>query len=172
MRARTVALVGLVLGVGAAAGADPVEFKPFASADGRYKVLAAGPVKTETAEVKTPSGPLTLTLDSVKAGGATYLVTYIDAPEAVAKGPPGPRLDKVRDANKGADGKVLSEKDVTVGDEKHPARDLLIEKPGGRLRARAVIAGTRLYQVMIQGPAEVVGSKDADRFFESFEVTN
>jgi len=28
-----------------------------------------------------------------------------------------------------------------------------------------------MYQVMIEGPKEFVTSKDADRFFDSFEVT-
>lgn len=171
MRGAAFAVVGLAGVVGLAAAADPIEYKPYASADGRYKVLAAGPVKSETTEVKTPTGTVTVTLDTVKAGGVTFLVTYADAPEAVAKSPPGPRLDKVRDANKGADGKVVSEKDITVGDDKHPGREVWIDKPGGRLRARAIIAGPRLYQVTVQGPADWVGSKEADRFFDSFEVT-
>ena len=50
-------------------------------------------------------------------------------------------------------------------------RDLLIEKPDGFLRNRVVIAGNRLYQVMVQGPKEVVTSPSADRFIDSFEVT-
>ena len=54
---------------------------------------------------------------------------------------------------------------------KHPGRDLLIEKPTTVVRNRVVIVGNRLYQVLIQGPKQFVGSKDADRFFDSFEVT-
>ena len=54
---------------------------------------------------------------------------------------PAPRLDKVRDGNKGADGKVLEDKDLTVGAEKYPGRDVLIEKPDGCIRNRIVIAG-------------------------------
>ena len=83
----------------------------------------------------------------------------------------GPRIDKVRDANKGDKGKVLEEKNLTIGIEKHPARDVLIETPEGCLRNRIVIAGARLYQVMVRGPKDVVTSASADRFLESFEVT-
>jgi hypothetical protein len=176
MRARTFALVGLVAGIGFAVHAQPTplaEYRQFASADGRYKVLFPGPVKTETTDIKTATGAtLKLTLDSVKViEGVIFMVTYIDLPDDVAKQPAGPRLDKVRDGNKGTDGTVLLDKEVTVGVEKHPGRDLLIEKPTLHLRNRAVIAGNRLYQVMLQGPKELVTSKDVDRFFDSFEVT-
>jgi hypothetical protein len=171
MRARTFALVGLVAGV--AGAADPAPgFQPFASSAGRYKVLFPGPVKTETTEVKTPSGgTATVTLDAAKAGGVTYLVSYVDVPDAVAQQPPGPRLDKVRDAHKGTDGRLLADKELTVGGEKYPARDVLVGRPDGTLRVRVVIAGSRLYQVMARGPREGVTGADADRYFGSFEVT-
>lgn len=151
---------------------EPLDFKPFASSDGRYKCLFPGPVKTEAEEVKAGSATLKLMLDTVDVSeGVHFMVTYIDVPDAVAKMPHGPRLDKVRDGNKGADGKVQLDKEIEVGPDKHPGRDLLIEKPNFFLRNRAVIAGNRLYQVMVQGSKEFVTSKDVDRFFESFEVT-
>ena len=51
------------------------------------------------------------------------------------------------------------------------ARDVLIEKTGFFLRNRIVIAGSRLYQVMVLGSKEVVTSASADKFLASFEVT-
>jgi hypothetical protein len=148
------------------------EFKPYASTEGRYKVLFPGPVKTDTVPVKTDKGGVTVTVDSVELkAGTSFLVSFVDAPDEVAKQPAGPRLDKVRDANKGPDGKVLEDRELTVGMEKYPARDVLIEKPSGCLRNRVVIAGNRLYQVMVQGPKDVVTSPSADRFLASFEVT-
>jgi hypothetical protein len=174
MRTRTFALVVLVsaLGLTAAADTPKPEYKPFASSAGRYKVLFPGPVKTETTGVKTELGELTLTLDSVDlTPEVTFLVTFIDFPASGAKVEPARRLDRVRDGNKGAAGKVVSERDLTVGVEKYPGRDVLIEKPKAFLRNRIVVAGSRLYQVMIQGPRGFVTSPDADRFFDSFEVT-
>jgi hypothetical protein len=174
MRARTFALVTLVAAVALSARAadPPVEYRQFASSAGRYKVLFPGAVKSETTDVKTPAGDRKLTLDTVEVSEAlVFLVTYIDTPDDVAKAPAGPRLEKVRDATKGTDGKVLADKEVAVGADKHPGRDVLIEKPAAVLRVRIVIAGNRLYQVMIQGPKEFVTAKDADRFFDSFEIT-
>ena len=149
-----------------------VEFKPYASGDGRYKVLFPGPVKSESFDVKSDKVNLKVTVDSVELrAGTAFLISYIDAPDEVAKLPAGPRFDKVRDANKGDGGKVLEEKDLTVGLEKFPARDVLIETRAGCLRNRIIIAGPRLYQVMVQGSKEVVTSPSADRFLASFEVT-
>jgi hypothetical protein len=111
-------------------------------------------------------------IDSVELrGGTAFMVTYVDAPDEVAKSPPGPRINKVRDANKGEGGKVLEEKELTLGAEKYPARDVLIQTPDGHLRNRIVIAGARLYQVMIRGQKDVVTSASADKFLASFEVT-
>jgi hypothetical protein len=170
MWVRTFAAIGLLTGMGIASG--QVEFKPYASSDGRYKVLFPGAVKTETVDVEAGQMALKVTVDSVELrAGTAFLVSHVDAPEEVAKQPAGPRLDKVRDANKGAGGKVLADKDLTVGAEKFPARDVLIENAGGCIRNRIVIAGRRLYQVMVQGPKDVVTSPSADRFLASFEVT-
>ncbi len=163
--------VGLVIAVAIAHGQ---EFQWFASAAGKYKVLFPGVVKSEVREIPAGKETLRLHLDSVELKGDTvFLVSYVDAAEEVAKKPVGPRLDKVRDGNKGERGKVIDEKDITVslGMEKFPGRDLLIEMPTGYLRNRVVIVGRRLYQVMIQGTKEVVTSPSADKFINSFELT-
>jgi hypothetical protein len=170
MRARMFAVVGLVTIFGAVSA--QVDFKQFASTDGRYKVLFPGAVKSETVEVPSGKTQLKVMIDSVELrGGTAFMVTYVDAPEDVAKTPAGPRIDKVRDANKGEGGKVLEEKELTLGTEKYPARDVLIQTSDGHLRNRIVIAGARLYQVMIRGQKDVVTSTSADKFLASFEVT-
>lgn len=174
MSARMFVTLGSVVALAVAGrlAAQAPEFKLYASTDGRFKVLMPGAVKTDTTEVKTETGQATVTIDSVELrGGTAFLVSFVDAPESVAKQPANKRFDKVRDAIKGTDGKVLEEKSLTVGIEKFPARDVLIEKPTGCIRNRVVIAGNRLYQVMVQGPKDVVTSPSADRFLNSFEVT-
>ncbi|MBP3958792.1 hypothetical protein J8F10_26400 [Gemmata sp. G18] len=172
MRARTFALVALLAASPLVAHAQ--DFKQFASADGKYKVLFPGAVKTETTDIQAGKDTLKLTLDSVELkGDTTFLVSYIDASDEVAKKPAGPRLEKVRDGNKGEKGKVLDDKEITiaVGEEKFPGRDVLIETPTGFIRNRMVIVGKRLYQVVVQGSKEVVISPSADKFITSFEIT-
>jgi hypothetical protein len=164
------AIIAVVLNLGIASA--QVDFKLYASTDGRFKVQFPGPVKTETVEVPGGKDKLKVTIDSVELrGGTAFLVTYVDAPPEVASSPAGPRMDKVRDANKGQAGKVLEEREFALGMEKYPARDVLIQTPTGFLRNRIVIAGSRLYQVMIRGEKAVVTSPSADTFLASFEVT-
>ena len=172
MRTRTFAVLGLLAAVGLVRAAQGPEFKLYASTEGRFKVLMPGAVKTETVDVAAGKDKLTLTIDSVELrAGTSFLVTFIDATEEAAKQPAASRIDKVRDGNKGPDGKVVEEKEVTLGAEKHPGRDVLIEKPSGFIRNRIVIVGRRLYQVMVLGSKEVVTSASADKFLASFEVT-
>lgn len=170
MKTRTCALVVLMAAL--AGGATGQEFKPHSSPTGRYTVLFPGEVKSVTSDIKAGTETLKLTLDTVELkGGTVFMVSFVDSSDEVAKKPAGPRLDKVRDGNKGTAGKVIEDKAVTVGTEKYPGRDLLIETPAGFLRNRAVIAGNRLYQVMVQGTKEVVTSPSADKFIASFEIT-
>ncbi len=172
MRARTFALIAILATTSLVARGQ--DFKQHASADGKYKVLFPGPVNTETTDIQAGKDTLKLTLDSVELkGDITFLVSYVDASDEVAKKPAGPRLEKVRDGNKGENGKVLNDKEITValGDEKFPGRDVLIETPTGFIRNRIVIAGRRLYQVMVQGSKEIVTSASADKFISSFEIT-
>ena len=172
MRARTFALIALLLALPAAASGQ--EFKPFASGAGRYKVQFPGTVKTVTTDVQAGKDTLKLTLDSVELkGGITFTVSYIDAPEDVAKRPAGPRLEKVRDAIRGEKGTVVEDKEIMLplGEEKFPGREVLFETPNGFLRNRMVIVGPRLYQIMVQGSKEVVTSETASKFVTSFELT-
>lgn len=170
MRTRMFLTAGLLALL--AGSASSQDFKQFASGAGRYKVLFPGDVKTETTDIQAGKDTLKLTLDSVELKGDTvFLVSYVDASDEVAKKPAGPRLDKVRDGNKGPNGKVIEDKELEFGPEKYPGRDLLLETPSGYIRNRVVIAGNRLYQVMIQGSKEVVTSPSADKFIASFEIT-
>src|SRR5262245_32143810 len=99
MKTRTWALAVMVLASGGVAVGQ--DFKPFTSATGRYKVLFPGEVKSESNDITAGKEKLKLFLDSVELKADTvFMVSYIDASEAVAKQPAGPRLDKVRDGNK------------------------------------------------------------------------
>jgi hypothetical protein len=71
----------------------------------------------------------------------------------------------------GPGGKVVSTKDTTVGPDKIAAREAIIQQPKNFLRVRSTIVGKRLYQVIAAGPKDFVTSKDADKVFDSFEIT-
>ena len=62
MRARMLAAAAVLMILGVTAA--QVEFKQYASTDGRFKVQFPGPVKTETVEVPSGKDKLTITIDS------------------------------------------------------------------------------------------------------------
>jgi hypothetical protein len=171
MRGRILALAGLTVAFAAVASAQ--DFKSFASKEGRYKALFPGEVRSDATDIGSGKEKLKFNYDMVELKGDTvFMVSFVDSSDEVAKQPVGPRLDKVRDGNKGEAGKVLEEKEITFGPEKYPGRDLLLQKPGSFIRNRAIFAGKRLYQVMVQSPSkEVVTSQSADKFIASFEIT-
>jgi hypothetical protein len=166
---------GLLLAVTAAVHAQGLEFLPYASSAGRYKGIFPGPVKTEELEVPTgdkTGAKLKVVIDSVELrGGTVFLVSYVDAPPEAAQQPVSVRLDKVRDAVAGSRSKIIEQKDLAIGYEKYPTRDLLLETPDGFIRHRIVIAGARLYQISVRGNRDVILSPSVDRFFQAFEVT-
>ena len=67
--------------------------------------------------------------------------------------------------------KVTSSRDFEFGKEKYPARELVGEKDQLHLRVQIILAGDRLYQLLVVGPKDLTVSKDADAFFKSFEIT-
>ena len=105
--------------------------------------------------------------------GNVYLVSYTDFPPGTIKPEDHPRMfDGVRDELKKG-GKLVSEKDLTVGPEKLPGREILIEKekPKQLVRFRVIIRDHRFFQVAVVGGDEFVKGKEATAFLDSFEVT-
>ena len=50
-------------------------------------------------------------------------------------------------------------------------RELIGAKDAINLRIQIILAGTRLYQVFVVGPKDMVMGKEADAFLKSFEIT-
>jgi hypothetical protein len=66
--------------------------------------------------------------------------------------------------------RLESVSDLNVGG--HPGAELHLSQPKGSARARVVVAGDTIYQLVIAGADDVVNSQEvAGRFFESFELT-
>ena len=99
------------------------------------------------------------------------MVSYSDLPLVVpADQVKGVVADYARSLA-GKSGKLHSQKGVTVGTDKLPGREVLIEMPKHFQRVRCLIVGRRLYMVAALGPKDFVTSKDADKVFDSFEIT-
>jgi hypothetical protein len=149
--------------------------KPYESKAGKYKVTFPGTPKTEAKKVD--DGELNTAMVDKDGGG--FLVIYTDLgneklkdtkpKEILASGEKG-LVDNFK-------AKITSSKDIEFGKQKFPARQLAGEAtiPGEsitiNLRMTIVLAENRLYQVFVFGPKDLVMGKEADKFFESFEIT-
>ncbi|WP_439622196.1 hypothetical protein [Gemmata sp.] len=155
------------------AAANSLAADAYAPRDGRFSVRFPGAPKETTAATATPLGDAKVfTATYATADGDAYSASYSDYPAGKAAAEPRGKLyDGARDALKGADGKVLAEKDVEVGPDKLPGRDLDIQKGTERVRVRLVLRGDRLHHVAVVGSPAFVTGRDAAKFLDSFELT-
>jgi hypothetical protein len=145
----------------------------FEPKDGRFSVRFPGRPKESTQITKSAIGELSVvTATYATSDGNAFMVSYTDFPEGAAKPEVSSKLfDGVRDGLKGKGGTVIGESDVTIGADKHPGRDIEIEKDKKRMKFRVALRDGRLYQVAVIGTASFVKGRDARTFLESFELT-
>jgi hypothetical protein len=140
---------------------------------GRFSVRFPGQPKESNQAAKSTIGELkVVTATYADSSGNAYMVSYTDFPEGAAKPEAGGKLfDGVRDGLVGKDGKVHDDSEAKVGSDKHPGRDIEIEKDKKRMKFRVVLRDGRLYQVAVIGTPSFVKGRDAKAFLESFELT-
>lgn len=142
------------------------------STNGKYKAHFPEAPKKGTAT----SGDLTFTTYAVTTNGAAYTAGYADQPNLaeVTGKQRQEALDAARDAavadlgERAKRGKV----ELVVMGGKHRGWEFEATAGDRVQRARVYLVGTRLYRLTVRGSADAVKEPDADRFFESFQVTN
>lgn len=164
-------MVGLVLFSATLSAQDE---KKYESKAGKYKVIFPG--TPETTSKKVDDGELNSA--SVAKGGGGFLVIYTDLSsdklketkpkELLASGEKG-LVDNFK-------AKITTSKDIEYGKQKFPARQIEAtavipdEAISINLRMTIILADNRLYQVFVFGPKDLAMGKEADKFFDSFEI--
>lgn len=153
---------------------DPA-WKTFTSKAGRFSISLPGKPAEMKQQVSAPTGKLELHFFTVApAEGSAYVLYYYDYPKGAIKEDKREGLiESVCDGYvKQVGGKQVARTKVTLGKEKHPGREVVVEMPEKKqfYRARVYLAGNRLYQVMTMGPNDFARGKKADEFFDSFRV--
>ncbi len=163
----------VVLAIGATAALAQPAGEVFSPRDGKFSVKFPGRPKDATQTAKSPLGDLKVFTATFATGeGNVFLISYTDFPAGATKAENRATLfEGVRNGLKGTDGNVLSEKDIEVGADKLPGRDIDMEKGKQRVRFRVVIRDDRLYQVAAIGTTAFATGKEATAFIESFELT-
>ena len=142
----------------------------YTSKDGKFAIQFPAGTKPKTETKK--AGDLDLHGASVFDADKIYIVLYIDLPDAVKALPAKTVLDGVvQGAVKDGGGKLESSKDITYGKDKFPGREVVVDKDGNKVKSRFVLAGQRVYAVLVGGPKEFATGKDAAKYLDSFEIT-
>ncbi len=167
-------LLSLTFAIGTVSvhASDQPEWKEFVSKEGRFKVLMPGTPKADKVATESDFGKGTLSMNVAQSGNVMYGANYSDFPPGIKKTPIKQLFDSSRDgAVANLQGKLASEKDIKLGD--HPGRELRIEVAGGKqlFRARVFLVDQRIYQVVVLSSPEAATSKEADRFLDSFKLT-
>jgi hypothetical protein len=148
-------------------------FEKFTSKEGKYSVMFPGKPQLQQQKANTELGDIEITMNVLAIGNdMAFIVSHNDYPDAVKNADPGQMLEGARNGNKGKDGEIVTDEAIKFGPEKLPGRRFLIKKPGDiYMKNMIIFKGTRLYQVMLIGKKDVVESKDADKYYKSFELT-
>jgi hypothetical protein len=176
MRLRVALALSALLALGLTARADPklIEFK---NVDGRYAVVAPGKAsKPDTKKLAVGATGLAIPVTTVRWDGpnsTTLAVTYADYPETFREVAPKTILDGVLTGLKGTDGKETLNEKVTLGTDPNKVEGrefIVVAGTKTAVRVRVFLVDTRLYQVMVTGTKDNVGSKAATAFLDSFQI--
>ena len=156
------ALVILCALAAPAAAAD--DWKKFAAEKCGSSATMPGTPAENVVPFEAPEGKVTANLYMSTIDDVVWLIGCNDYEKERT-------LDEARDDSvKGVQGKLLSEKKVTVGGRK--GRALEIEGPGGsRIHVRLFVVKTRLHQALVVlPPATKVPPKQVKKFLTSFKL--
>ena len=155
--------------------ADPpkLKFQTVTSKEGRFTVSMPGKPKETTQEADNPGGKVRIRVFTVELSkDLAYMIMYNDFSVPALAAGPQTILKAGRDGGVSSlQGKLLQDKEISLGDDKVPGRDILIESPTVHFRARIFLADKRLYQVIVVGSRAAVTAKDADQYLNSFKIT-
>lgn len=155
----------------AAAGCKEKEWKTYtANDDGKFEVLFQGEPKVTT----TAAAGITVKMYSVESMTRAYMIGWADMPipEWESEGRTKSRLFDARDGALAAvKGKSNGTTKTITFMERFPGIEFGGTSDNKHIRARAILVGRRLYQVIVVGGSpDILTSEEAETFFASFKV--
>jgi hypothetical protein len=154
--------------------AKAVATKIFASPAGGFRVAMPGKPQERTIVQQVPDGVVEAHLFVLVVDDVRRLVSYIDRPKPL----PAEEVDSgLEELVKGSiisgKGTLVAKRPIRLGDA--PGREFEFDSVGldGRprfVRARAYLAGPRVYQVLIAGPKAKIAGAAGDAYLDSFEL--
>jgi len=144
-------------------------WKTFTSQPGAFSVLMPGTPAANQTEATAGGSKVPVDIVSSEGkNGATYLCSYIDYPSTPE---PNAAFDATRDRSiRAVQGRIVSERTLTMGE--NPARQFQAELPSHDvIDERYVLAGQRLFLLVVVSKAGTRNTGDVAKFFNSLQVT-
>jgi hypothetical protein len=170
MRWRSV-MMGVVLFSATLSAQDD---KKFESKAGRYK--AAFPGLPAISSKKVDDGELNIASVAKSGGGFVVIYTDLSGDKLKEAKPKELLISGEKGLVESFKAKITSSKDIEFGKQKFPAREITAEafipeeSVSINLRMTIILAESRLYQVFVFGPKDLPKGKEADAFFDTFEI--
>ncbi len=171
MKYRAGALLLIFVCAALTACAPELDWRELSVPEGRFSVLLPGKARQETRTLNSAAGALTMTLYACSLKQGTMGVSYTDYPPAALAADHGRRqLDAARDALlRNIDAGAHVEEDLAIAGL--PGRQVYaVGRAGTQLKARFVVAGSRLYQIAYVGARDAPAMADIDMFLTSFKL--
>jgi hypothetical protein len=165
-------IVGILLFTATLSAQDE---KKYESKAGRFKVTF--PSTPAITSKKVDDGELNIASVAMSGGGFLVIYTDLSAEKLKETKPKELLVSGEKGLVESFKAKIISSKDIEFGKQKFPARQITAEAfipeeaISINLRMTIILADNRLYQVFVFGPKDLPKGKDADAFFDSFEVT-
>jgi len=145
-------------------------WQEYVNPEGRFRVLFPGTPDRELVHAQGRSkGRVLATTFTVETPDVSYAVAYEDLDAKVKTAEQ--LVEQHRgEAAAGKAGKLVSDRDVTVGT--HRGKELVIQLAGGgTAHIRYVAAGERLYKLTVLGRKQTPDPAAVAKFFDSFQLT-
>lgn len=171
-------LGGLVIAVSALTACSNADFsgwKPYSPEDGAFTVSLPGTPVKERRLSKFPTGDLetdVYSLDLPDQGFITITDTVMPLGANGRTGVADILKSSVGRIVESSSGQVVYNRDVVVAG--YPGREVEVDVPtaavesGGRLRARSVVVGTHLYELICVMPNRLTANEEFNHFLDSF----
>ncbi len=167
-----IAAAAALMACGLVGTAQDAKSDKYVSKDGGYSIRFPAGVEVKTKTQDAPGG-LKMIISMTEQDKKSHVAMFMALPPGTLKAVPAKAIldGAANGALQKSGGKEVSQKDFTFGPEKHPARELVVDKDGTVVRTHIIVADPKVFVLVVGGPDEYGTSKAATAFLKSFEIT-
>lgn len=141
----------------------------YKSKEGKFAIQFPAGVEVKTDAQKV--GNTETLIATAEDGDKTYHVAYLDLTEKAKNRTAKEILDASQNGGVNeSGGKLERSKNITLGKDKWPGREVVVDVEGDKIKSRFYLIDTKLYVIAVSGKKDFALGKDAAKFLDSFEI--